>query len=418
MNGRAEPPVPEHHPSARALSDWMLGEGRTLELPALIESLAYRMVAAGVPLDRFSVSFSVLNPALLASGIVWRREQPLLFTRFAYAHRNDGVYERSPFKVARESGEWLRLDLAETPDDRFDVVPDLKAAALAHYTVIPDEDSAGGPNYITMATRERSGFTAEHEAFVSAILPALRAVTEVKTLRSTLDNILSAYVGAGPAKQIVSGSVHLGQVTRVRAAILLADLRGFTHLSTRLPPEATADVINRYYDIIVPAVSRHGGEVLKFIGDAVLAIFPSEDGGDEAAALRGLDAAHEALGTEVEPFEAAGSTVTIRFGVGLHLGEAVFGNVGSGERLDFTVIGRDVNIAARIAALCSRLGCDFLVSDSVAAVERRRGRPVASAGEHLVRGLDVPLRVHVPGVTEVAASLDDGVSQGLVLAPD
>nr|WP_255720799.1 adenylate/guanylate cyclase domain-containing protein [Acuticoccus kalidii] len=213
----------------------------------------------------------------------------------------------------------------------------------------------------------------------------------------------------------MQGTVHRGQVTKVRAAIFVSDLRGFTHLSTQLPAHTTADVINRYYDIVVPAIEHHGGEVLKFIGDAVLAIFPVAERGETHATLAALDAAREALDTVIEPFEIDGQEIDIKFGIALHLGSAAYGNVGSGDRLDFTVIGRDVNIAARLASLCSRLGRNYLVSKTIAEVGRANGRTMSDAGSHEVRGIDQPLPVFVPDAQTLSPEEgDDGVSQGIV----
>lgn len=404
--------------AANQLNAYILGEGVRLELGPLVEGVALRLSHAGLPLDRFTVSFGLLNATVLAAGVVWRPNRELIFTHYAFAERNEGLYERSPYKVVTESREWLRLDLADVPDGRFGIVPELKADGLRHYVVVPLTDSQGASMYVTMATRGDVPFSSEHESLLGAILPALSAVVEVKTLRLTLSKVLGSYVGELPAREIVNGTVHLGEVREVRAAILIADLRGFTHLSTRLPPQATAEVLNRYYDIVVPAVGRHGGEVLKFIGDAVLAIFPAATTGDDAAALSALAAARDALDFVSEPLPIGTETVLINFGIAVHLGEAVFGNVGSGDRLDFTVIGRDVNVAARIASLCSRLGRPYLVSEAVAAIGQRHGRAMADAGSHTVRGLSEPLRVFVPDVATLPPALLDDVSQGVTLAAD
>jgi adenylate cyclase len=405
-----------HSTDIAALERWLLVEARSMELSAVVESLGYRLKGAGLPLDRLSIAFGLLNPSILAAGVIWRPGRPLEFTRYDYVNRNSGLYDRSPFKVAHETGRWLTLDLATTPDDAYGIIPDLKAEGLTQYVVMPLPGSVGGVMSSTVATRRPGGFTPADKAFIKAILPAVAAIVEIRTLRSTLRDLLGAYVGRLPANEIMSGTVHLGQVTEVRAAILVADLRGFTHLSTRLPPEKTADLINRYYGVVVPAIVAEGGEVLKFIGDAVLAIFPAAEMGDDAATLAALRAARAALDAPVEPFPVDGSTVPVRFGVALHLGDAVFGNVGSGDRLDFTVIGRDVNIAARIAALCSRIGRDYLVSESIAAISRRHGRSMCDAGAHEVRGLDEPLQVFVPDAATLEPTHDDGVSMGLVLA--
>ena len=397
--------------------DWLLGEGVRLEPPVLVESLAHRLTSLGIRLDRFSVTFGLLHPQLLAAGFLWRPDEPMRFTRFGYDNRDSGVYERSPFKVAHDTGRWVHIDLATADDEDFGIVPDLKAEGIAHYYAVPLPSGTGGRMTLTMATRSPEGFASEHMRLVERFLPALSAVVEIGTLQSTFREVLAAYVGREPSRQIIDGKVHRGNVTEVRAAILVADLRGFTHLSTQLPPEATANVINAYYDIVVPPIEERGGEVLKFIGDAVLAIFPARELGDDGAALAALDASRAALDTPVAPFEINGHTIDIEFGIAVHFGEAVYGNVGTGDRLDFTVIGRDVNVAARIASLCSRLGQNYLVSSAVAEIGRARDRMMAPAGAHEVRGLDEPLEVFVPDVDKCGPEKDDGVSQGLWLAP-
>lgn len=401
---------------SRAIIDWLLRDGARLQPPAFVEGLAHRLRAMGLPVDRLSVNFGLLHPSLLAAGILWRPGEPMRFTRFDYANRDSKIFHHSPLYAAHARNDWVSIDLAVTPDEAFGIVRELKDEGLKHYHAVPLPSSAGVRMALTLATKSETDFTADQRALIKAILPAITAVVEIDTLRSTLSEVLAAYVGREPARQIIEGSIHRGDVTEVRAAILVADLRGFTHLSTQLPPEATADVINRYYDVVVPPIEARGGEVLKFIGDAVLAIFPAKTLGDDGAVLRALEASRAALDARPEPYELGGQSFPIRFGIAIHFGEAVYGNVGTGHRLDFTVIGRDVNIAARIASLCSRLGRDYLVSERVATVGAAHGRAMYDAGSHEVRGIDVPIHVFVPD-DEAGATADDGVSQGLWLAP-
>lgn len=400
---------------ASSIEAWLLTDGRLLELTAIVDGLAYRLLALGLPLDRMTVSFGLLNPSVLAAGIVWRPSYPLRYTRYNYSDRDDGSYERSPFKIAHEEKRWVELDVQSTPDEAFGIIPELKAEGLVSYIVIPMPDSSGRQQSMTVATRSPTGFDEDHRALIRSIIPSLRTIVEIKTMRGILRDVLSAYVGRTPAESIIMGDVHRGEVTEARAAILVADLRGFTHLSTRLPPVATAELINRFYDVMVPAIEDHGGEVLKFIGDAVLAIFPVSTMGDDGAALAALDAARAARAVVIPPFKLAGERVTITFGIAIHLGDAAYGNVGSRDRLDFTVIGRDVNIAARIASLCSRLGRDFLVSEVVADLGRRNGQQMAPAGAHEVRGLATPLAVFVPDCEFLPDEADDGISLGPAL---
>jgi adenylate cyclase len=408
----AEGPATAPEGPVRDIERWLLADGPALELAALVEALAHRLRALGLPLDRLNVSFGLLNPSVIAGAVVWRPNRPIAFKRYDYEDRGTGQFDRSPLKAAHQERRWIHLDLANTPDEAFGVVRELKDEGLAHYIAIPLPGSSGEVISLTIGTTDPEGFEADQLAAIEALGPALTVVVEIKRLRSTFRDVLGAYVGRSPAREIASGAVHRGQITEVRAAIMVADLRGFTYLSTRLPPAATADVINSYYDIVVPAVEAYGGEVLKFIGDAVLAIFPSAEVGDEAATLAALDASRRAFDAKPESVEAGGQRIAMRFGIAVHLGEAVYGNVGSGDRLDFTVIGRDVNIAARISTLCSMLGRDFLVSEAVAAVGRANGRAMADAGAHPVRGLEEPMPVFVPDREVVGPANDDGVSQG------
>ncbi|MEM6762306.1 MAG: adenylate/guanylate cyclase domain-containing protein [Pseudomonadota bacterium] len=403
--------------SEAELARWMLAEGTKIELPAFMTGLAQRLVSLGFPVDRFSVGLGLLNPSLLAASIIWRPNWPLEYTRYPYESRDSGLYERSPFKRAQDTQDWVHIDVARTPDSEFGIVPDLREQGITHYYAAPMPTSNGDPVSLTIATKGQRNFSDDEISLLKAVMPTLSAVVEIKKLHFTFEQVLGAYVGQNPAKQIIEGTVHRGEVTHLRAAIFVADLRGFTHLSTQLPPQNTADVINRYYDLVVPKIAERSGEVLKFIGDAVLAIFPTGDRGDSAAVLSALDAARAAFDTPREPYVVDGRTVDIRFGIAVHLGDAVFGNVGSGDRLDFTVIGRDVNVAARVASLCSRLGRDYLVSEEVAKIGLAAGRTMTEAGSHEVRGLAEPLKVFVPDTFDIGPARDDGISQGLLLAP-
>ncbi|MFM9859241.1 adenylate/guanylate cyclase domain-containing protein [Pseudoxanthobacter sp. M-2] len=382
---------------APSIMAWLVGEGRSLAFSALIDGFGWRLTAAGLPVDRFSVSVRVLSASVLAVGAVWRPHMPLEFRTFDYADRDAGFYDRSPFKVVYDTGRPLHLDLRTTPDDRFGIVPELKKEGYVHYHVLALDFADGVKNAVTMSSKAPEGFTSDQIALVEAVLPALAAVIEIRTYHRVLRELLATYVGRGPAEAIIGGTVFRGDVKTMRAAMMFADLRNFTSLSTRLPPEATADLLNRYYDVLVPAVTERGGDVLKFIGDGMLAVFEHTDEGADAAA-RALSAAEVALLNGAE-LTAGGEPV--RFGVALHHGEAIYGNVGALDRLDFTVVGRDVNEVARISSLCGQLGKPMLASRAFAGMMPERFRP---AGAHPVRGIVEPLPVFEPAPALLALS--------------
>lgn len=400
------------------IADWLVTDGARLEMGPLIEGLGVRLIAAGVPLERFSMSFGLLNPSVLAAGVRWRPGRPTEWLSYNYSERDLGLYDRSPLKMAHDEKRWVDLFIPDTPDELFGIVPDLRADGLVHYIAMPIPGSRDGVMSCTVATRDPNGFTDDHRAVLRKMLPPLGLVSEIKALNSTLHGVLSAYVGNAPAREILKGTVHRGEIKSIRAAMLIADLRGFTNISTKFAPRETAEIINQYYDAVVPPIVERGGEVLKFIGDAVLAIFPVEPGDeDRAAVLSALGAARAALKANCCTYAAVDSTVPIQFGIAVHVGDAVLGNVGSGDRLDFTVIGRDVNVAARLASLCSTLSRDFLVSAEVAAVGVEAGDLMAPAGVHAVRGIAEPLAVFIPDAEpgSIGPHSHDGVSHGLTL---
>ena len=209
-------------------------------------------------------------------------------------------------------------------------------------------------------------------------------VAENRLLERTASVLLDTYVGNNAGPRILAGQIRRGDTTTINAAIWLSDMRGFTRLADRLPPQTLVDMLNRYFDCQVPAIAKHGGEVLKFIGDGLLAIFPIATGAENPreVCLSALAAAQEARAAiAADPIEG-----DVRFGLALHVGEVLYGNIGSGNRLDFTCIGPAVNLAARIEKLTSELGRTILASDEFAGHCSSHLVPV---GEFELRGFDV-----------------------------
>lgn len=199
------------------------------------------------------------------------------------------------------------------------------------------------------------------------------------------------YVGDEPHKRILAGDVRRGEVSRITSAILFADMRGFTSLTAAMDEEAVTALINDYYDCVVPHVEAAGGEVLKFIGDGVLAIFRADEGSGKAASTNGFEAARNALASVDARNRLPDADPPFDVGIGLHFGQAAYGNVGSGARLDYTVIGRDVNLASRISSLCGELNIRLLVSGELRS--RLPDMPFASVGEHHLKGIADPVEV-------------------------
>lgn len=368
----------------KALMGWLLGDARRVgDGIQLIDGFCEGLRDAGLPLDRATIAIRLLHSEYSGLGCNWLLGEPTTQNPFAYSPGPSPVYDKSPFRKAHDTGEWVELWLPETPDDAFGIVPELKEAGFVHYLCIPFIFKNGRSNGITLATKSPDGFSEEDLTIIGLVSPALAAAAEILALDTQLDDLLRIYVGDEPRRRILDGDVHRGEVVRVRSAILFADMREFTRLSLDLTAEQVTELLNRYYDCVVPAVEAHGGQVLKFIGDGVLAMFRAEEGRTGVACAAAYEAARDALGRVFEFGPQASPSFTI--GISLHFGKVAYGNVGSGERLDFTMIGRDVNMASRIASLCSDLGRTLLMSEAFAG--RLGNKPSRYLGAYPLRGI-------------------------------
>ena len=216
---------------------------------------------------------------------------------------------------------------------------------------------------MTCTTRQPGGFTDAQLAGIEAVITPLAMVAEIRALRRMASTLLDAYVGHDAGERILAGHIRRGDIEEIHAAIWLSDMRGFTALANGLPPRVLIDLLNRYFDCQVPVILDYGAEVLKFMGDGLLAIFAIA--GDETEVCkRALAAARQ---TQANIAALAGSAMPgMRFGLALHIGDVLYGNIGSGNRLDFTCIGPAVNFAARIEKLTGQLGRAILASEEFA----------------------------------------------------
>ncbi len=377
-------------PQAVGVRDWLLEAAQT-DHQALLAGFAERLNALGVPVDRLTTAIDALHSEYSGIGRIWTKGEGSSFRLFPHGSKSDEVYARSPFALTHATGEWLSLDLDETADDVFGIVPELKEAGYRAYLVIPLMFTNGTKNGITLATTRPGGFDARAVGLLRFLVPTLSAAIEMRSISQRLDNVLRIYVGEEPHRAILSGAIRRGQVSRIRSAILFADMRGYTRITSHLSPEAAVEMLNGFFDCLVPPIESEGGEILKYMGDGLLAIF--RDRGDDTGgtAQSALSAAIAAL-VRLDEANAAGAfPARIEAGIALHHGEAAYGNVGSGTRLDFTVIGPDVNLASRIARMNKVLGEPLLMSQSFA--NHLWGDP-EPLGLHAVDGFDEPVSIY------------------------
>ena len=253
------------------------------------------------------------------------------------------------------------------------MLKELQDEGVSDYLASPLLFTDGEIHLATWTTRQPGGFTDAQIDGIESIVAPLARVAEVRALRRTASNLLNTYVGNNAGERILAGQIRRGHTEAIYAAIWLSDMRGFTLLADRVPPQTLVELLNGYFDCQVPAILDRGGEVLKFMGDGLLAIFPIEDNPDEACA-RALIAAYEARRRIAALNKHERDAV--RFGLALHVGEVLYGNIGGGNRLDFTCIGAAVNLAARLEKLASKLGRTILASDEFARHSRGDFQPI------------------------------------------
>ena len=373
---------------ANRVVDWLLEEAAHLpDMGVLIEQLAGRLLAEGVPVARVASLVETLHPRFVGAMRVWEQGSDMRLRRATF---DDPVITKAtkifPIDEVQETGKEFERYLDDPEIGKYDLLPRLAEDGHTHYLMMPlkfrDEPLHG----ISYSTRQPGGFTPAQQAVLRTIRPALAAVMNIQGVHRMWSEILKAYVGSEPAERILKGAIRRGDVKRIRAALFVSDLRGFTVLANAGTPEATVAAINAYLDRVVPAIVAQGGEVLKFMGDGVLAIFPIDDARDaKAACTAALAAAKAAL--------ASGDADGGRVGMALHVGEVAYGNIGAGDRLDFTIIGRDVNLLARIEKLCGALEKPIVMSGAFAALV---DAPAEALGEFELKGFAGRMAVHAP----------------------
>ena len=307
------------------------------------------MLALGVPIERVALSISTLHAEHDAVGRIWLKDGGVKESVYVSPGPDDPTFLRSPYYAALTSREWVEMRLAETPDDRFGIVPDLKAEGYTHYICAPITFANEMTAWVTLATRAPDGFSARALAIIASILPPFSVLLELRVAWGTLRNVLRIYVGDEPRQAILRGNVKRGQVSTIRSAILFADMRDSTQQTVELGAVGAVELFNNFFDCLVPAIEQRHGEVLKYLGDGLLAIFREAKDGDCDAPERALFAARDSLASLNAFNTEHPDRPQMRAGIALHYGEAAYGNIGSGARLDFTVIGRDVSLASRIA---------------------------------------------------------------------
>jgi len=378
---------------------WLYSEAPHLKgTLEIISDMAERLRAGNVPVDRATTGIWVVHPNVRAEASIWRSEGTRELRLYTSDDSSDRDYQDSPIRRVHDTLKPVRVEIGKHPAlaAEFPVTRTLLDEGYTDYVALPMPFSDGTVKVASFATKAPGGFTEKHLNIFDSLIRPLALVCELKTLRRTAETVLDTYVGPRAGLKVLDGTTRRGEGEWIKAIVSFADIRGFTRLSNTLPADKIVLFLNKYFGIMTAAVEAHGGEVLKFIGDEVMAIFPY-DTEEEAveAAKRALASARETM-ERIEALNRAKScTVTpdMSVGIALHAGDVFYGNVGSETRLDFTVVGPVVNLAARIAELAKNLERQILVSDTVAGIMGCRS---GLFGSYEVKGFDDPVSVYSP----------------------
>ena len=374
----------------RAIIDWLLEERLLSTRPTLIfDQFCRRLVEAGIPLDRANFHSPQLHPQIRTTGIFWHREAGGA-QEMGREHgiENSPLYKASPIRWIYEGGAPLHIRIEPGEGAlEFSVLEDLRRQGYRDYTLRPLPYSTGRINAIGFATKDPAGFSAAHIELIDDVLPTLGAVLELRHLMRTARGLLDAYVGPRTGRKILNGTIKRGDGEEINAVLWYCDLRNFTGQSEHLPRDELITLLNDYFEQMAGPIEAHGGEILKFIGDAILAIFPITDGmSPRKACCAAIDAAREALEGlgRLNKARRAEGQPPLRCGIALHKGDVMYGNIGAPGRLDFTVIGPAVNLVTRIEDMTRELDPPIVFSHKVA---ERCGCPHRSLGRHAFKGI-------------------------------
>jgi adenylate cyclase len=381
--------------TAAWLADQALGNS---ESEALFDGLCQRIRAAGIPIIRGYAAFRVLHPLYHSHGLNWRISG-ISVEMFPVAQGTTAEWLRSPMYHAISHGLPVlrrRLTGAEAMLD-FEVLKDLRELGGHDYLLltIPFDQSRERGIECSWLCGRPSGFTDSEIAALQALTHRLAGALKARIERHIAQNVATAYLGERAGRAVLSGAIHRGDGEKIQAALWYSDLRQSSTIADGQSAEAFLALLNRYFEMTAAAVQDSGGEVVSFIGDAVLGFFRVEGAASDACE-RALSAARKAR-RALRALEHQPDQDRLDFGVGLHLGEVIYGNVGIPGRLQFTLVGTAVNEVARVEGTTKTLGVPLIAT---AVFARELSCECRSLGVHSLRGIGKPTELFTPELAD------------------
>ena len=393
------------------LPAWLVERGlQGLPLAEQVDGFCRSIVEAGFRATRFNMSIGTLHPRHGAKSYVWRPDG--IATELHSRNRTDEEresFERSPVYYLRSSGQTRlrrRIDAISVPE--FPILADLRDAGMTDYAarIVPFNDGVelraiasptSAPDllrgvFFSCATDDPEGFDEGHLGQVAELLPFLALAVKARATFDVAQTLLATYLGADAGSRVLTGEIDRHSVRTINAVIWFCDLRGFSRIASRIPQDELIELLDDYLEVMARPVLDHKGQILKFMGDGFLATFELDERAPAGACADALTAA-ETVVHKLPSFNAgrrARARQTVDLGVAIHLGEVLYGNIGTTDRLDFTVVGSAVNEASRIEGLCRPLGRNVLISSSVYDAADEARKRLVSLGFHALRGIREP----------------------------
>lgn len=399
--------------------DWLIGEGARIDsLSLLVDSFCRFLNREGFQIRRCNLASETVHPLMKNTRHVWfdkaeeltpinpavvvaRRQYAIGDALIDEVHLNaasqhNPQYLASPFYQIELHGELCERIAPAGESQPYPVFEDLAATGCTGYFGMALNSFPGMLQKIGLATAMPGGFDDLHQRELRRFIQLLTLHIDAIIEHEVKHTLARVYVGQDPGHRVCEGMINVGQVVSIDAAIWFSDIRGFTNISDGMSAEQLIDGLNLYFEAVVAAIYEAGGEVLKYIGDAVLAVFTVEDFGSRrnacAAALAAVEGSAARL-AELNTTRAESQEPEFTHGIGLHVGEVCYGNIGSRERLDFTVIGREVNIASRIEGMCKKLGRPVLCSSAFA---MEAGKAFEDLGKFELKGVSEEIVLGAP----------------------
>ena len=381
-----------------SLFDWLVERAsRRKHLHEIVDELCWRLISAGVPVWRSTLQLATLHPQLRAHAVRWWRDDALVEElSILHGMERTGAYRDSPVPLVMEHGRVVRRRLGDAESAEFPVLAELRGRGGTDYLAMPLTFSTGRRQCLTFATDRSGGFSDHDIARLTELASPLALVLELHATKRMTRDLLGIYLGREAGVRVLDGAIRRGVAERIDAAILVADVRGFSALSQTLGGERTIALLDDIFAAIIGPIEARGGEVLKLLGDGLLAVFPFAGcRGLESPPPCALSAAQGALAAidELNAVRRRTGDPLIGIGIALHVGEVLFGNIGAPDRLDFTAIGPAVNLVSHLEALNKKLGSRLVASPDFA---KLCGEELVSFGRHVLP--DAPGGLEVFGI--------------------